>query len=275
MQGDLEKGNSTGRLIAVCGKGGVGKTAVTTLITKVIVNSGRGLKLLAIDADPAMGLPNTLGVSVLKTMGEIRDNIISTAKKAKDKRKIELATMLDYMVFETLLELDGYSLLAMGRSEAGGCYCPVNDLLRGAIEELSKGFDIVIIDGEAGLEQIHRNVMRKIDTLIAVTDKSARGFQVVGTIKEMAMSGKILRCNRMGMIINRIREEEEEQLIEAAREMGIEVFGCIPEDENIARHDLVGEPLLDVDSDSPAVVAAREIVDKLDLLPQHGQAGVI
>jgi len=270
----LKNKSAKGRLIAVCGKGGVGKTAVTALITKVIVSSGRDLKLLAIDADPAMGLPNTLGVSVPTTMGEIRDNIIKTARTTREQRKTELATMLDYMVFETLIELDGYSLLAMGRSEAGGCYCPVNDLLRGAIEELSRGFDIVIIDGEAGLEQIHRNVMRKIDTLIAVTDKSARGFQVVGTIKKMAMSGKVLRCNRIGAVINRIREEEKTQVLKSARETGIEVFGCIPEDENIARHDLIGKPLLDVDSDSPAVIGVRAIVENLELLPQLGETGL-
>jgi len=267
MQESLKSNNLNGRLIAVCGKGGVGKTALTALMIKILVSSGNHLKLLAIDADPAMGLPIALGVDIKKTMGAVRDEIIRTARTTKDERKIELADMLDYMVFEALTELDGYSLIAMGRSEAGGCYCPVNDLLRSAIEELSKGFDIVIIDGEAGLEQIHRNVMRNIDTLIAITDKSARGLQVVDTIKKMAMSGKVIRCSRMGMVINRIKVEEKEQAIKSAREIDIEILGCIPEDDNIAQNDFIGKPILDIEDTSPSIAAVKDIVVKLDVLP--------
>jgi len=250
----------------VCGKGGVGKTAVTALMTKILVRSGSGLKLLAIDADPAMGLPNTLGVSVKRNMGEVRDEIIRTARTAKKERKIELADMLDYMVFEALTELEGYSLIAMGRSEAEGCFCPVNDLLRGAIEDLSKSFDILLIDGEAGLEQINRKVIRNIDTLIAVTDLSARGFQVADTIKRIAQTRSVVRCKRLGLVINRVKGGDEEQIRKSAQQIGLETLACIPEDENIARYDLIGKPIFDIEDNSPGVVAVREIVERLKLL---------
>lgn len=266
MQESSTSEASNRKSLAVCGKGGVGKTALTALMTKILVRVGSGLKLLAIDADPAMGLPNALGVSVKRSMGDVRDEIIRNARTAKEKREIELAGMLDYMVFEALMELDGYSLIAMGRSEAEGCFCPVNDLLRGAIEDLSKSFDIVLIDGEAGLEQINRKVIRNIDTLIAVTDLSARGFQVADTIKRIAQTRNVVRCRRMGLVINKVKGGDEEQMRRSAQEIGLETLACIPEDENIARYDLTGRPIFDIEGDSPSVVAAREIVERLELL---------
>ena len=253
------------KLVAICGKGGVGKTALTALMMKIIVGSGSKAKLLAIDADPAMGLPIALGVHINRSMGEVRDEIIRTARTAKDERKTELANMLDYMVFEALMELDGYSLIAMGRSEASGCYCPVNDLLRAAIEDLSKGFDIVLIDGEAGLEQLNRKVMRNIDTLITVTDLSARGLQVVDTIRSIAQTGKVIKCKRIGMVINRVRDGEGDKINEFARKIDVEILGHIPEDVNIAKYDLIGKPILDINDASPSIVAVRDIVNKLDL----------
>jgi CO dehydrogenase maturation factor len=169
-----ERSTSMKRLVAVCGKGGTGKTAFTAMMTKALLESHLAGKLLLIDADPALGLPNALGVKVKRTMGQIRENIIKTARTADQSEKTQIADRLDYMILEALIETDGYALLAMGRTETLGCFCPVNDLLRGAIETLSKSFDTIIIDGEAGVEQINRQVVRHVDTLVIVSDHRQR-----------------------------------------------------------------------------------------------------
>ena len=77
-------------LFAVCGKGGVGKTAITAMMSRVLVESGKAGKLLVIDADPAMGLLTALGIRVKRTMGQVREDIIKTARKGKqqDKRDV-------------------------------------------------------------------------------------------------------------------------------------------------------------------------------------------
>ena len=58
-------------MVAVCGKGGTGKTVVTAMMSRVLLEGGKAPKLLLIDADLAMGLPNALEVSVRRTMGQI------------------------------------------------------------------------------------------------------------------------------------------------------------------------------------------------------------
>jgi CO dehydrogenase maturation factor len=250
----------TKRLVAVCGKGGVGKTAITAMMSRVLMESGRAGKLLLIDADPAMGLPIALGIKAGRTMGQVREDIIETARKGKKEEKDRLVDLLDYMAFEALNEFDGFALLAMGRTETLGCYCPVNDLLRATIETLSKSFDTIVIDGEAGLEQINRQVMRHVDTLIIVSDATSRGIQTASLIRSMIRDEKVIYCERMGLVYNRVQGNEK-ILADSARELGLEVFGYIPQDENIAYHDLAGKPLTELPTDSAGLTAVRRIVE--------------
>ncbi|MCK4242638.1 MAG: AAA family ATPase, partial [Dehalococcoidia bacterium] len=93
--------SSSTKSIAMCGKGGVGKTALTVLLTKVLVGSNG--KLLVVDADPVVGLPQALGVSVAKTMGDVSEEIIRAARTGGKKEKIEVVNMLDYMILEALV----------------------------------------------------------------------------------------------------------------------------------------------------------------------------
>ena len=252
-------GISKKKLIAVCGKGGTGKTALTAMMTRVLLDSSQAGKLLLIDADPAMGLPTALGIKVKRTMGQVREEIIKTARGTDKEKKTKLAGMLDYMVLEALYEADHFSLLAMGRTETLGCFCPVNDLLRDGIETLSKSFDTIIIDGEAGVEQINRQVMRRVDTLIIVSDATSRGIQTAALIKKMVQNDRVILSEKVGLVFNRVQGNEG-LLQQAANEMGLQVFGYIPQDENIAYHDLIGKSILGLPATSPALIAVRNIV---------------
>jgi CO dehydrogenase maturation factor len=257
----MQESHSEGkRLIAVCGKGGVGKTAFTSLASRALRESGRAGKLLIIDADPAMGLPGTLGVTVSRTMGQVRESIIEAARGSNPDEKAHLANRIDYMALEALHETKDFALLAMGRTETLGCYCPVNTLLRGTIETLSRSFDTILIDGEAGLEQLNRQVMRRVDTLILVSDPTSRGIQTVELIQAMVRQEKVIECRRMGLVFNRVRGSED-ILEAAARRIGIELFGWVPQDDAIAHHDLVGKPLSELPADAPGLQAIREIVE--------------
>ena len=255
------------RLIAVCGKGGAGKTAISAMMTRILRDSGKAGTLLLIDADPAMGLPNALGITVKRTMGQIREEIIETARDSVEERKARLSAMLDYMVFEALIETDKFALLAMGRTESLGCYCPVNDLLRDAIGSLSKNFDTIIIDGEAGLEQINRQVIHRLDTLIIVSDATSRGIQTAVQIKKMIQNEKVIQCEDIGVVFNRVQGNDE-LLKQAAKDMDLRVLGYIPHDDEVARFDLIGKPLTELPPDSSALTAVRTIVESISPKPR-------
>lgn len=253
------KANGT-RLVSVCGKGGTGKTALTAMMTRALLDSGRAGKLLVIDADPALGQLSALGARVTRTMGQIREDIIRTARRGNKDEKAAIAEKVDYMVFEALSELDGFALLAMGRTESLGCFCPVNSLLRKAIETLSKSFDTILVDGEAGLEQINRQVTQHLDTLMIVSDPTSRALETAAVIKDMVEREKIIDCGKMGIVFNRVAGNED-LLQRSADNIGLNVFGWIPQDATVSAYDLAGTPIMELPADSAGLMAVRRVID--------------
>jgi CO dehydrogenase maturation factor len=253
------QGNGT-RLVSVCGKGGTGKTVFTAMMTRALLDSRRAGKLLVIDADPALGQLSALGATVTRTMGQIREDIIRTARRGNKDEKAEITRKLDYMVFEALSEMDGFALLAMGRTESLGCFCPVNSLLRTAIGALSRSFDTILVDGEAGLEQINRQVTQRLDTLMILSDPSSRGLETAAVIKDMVEREQIIDCGKMGIVFNRVAGNEA-LLQQSADKIGLPVFGWIPQDAAIAAYDLAGRAITELPADCPGLTAVRGIIE--------------
>jgi len=240
-------------ILAVCGKGGVGKTAFSALLARVFLEQ-ETKPLLLIDADPAGGLVSAIGEGNTTTLADVRERLIASARQANDTRKTELAHQLDYMVMEALLERDDYALLAMGRSEEKGCYCPVNTLLRDAIDLLAAPFAAVLIDAEAGLEQIQRQVTRNVSHVVAISDGSQRGDDTIGYIAEL------VGMDRLFVVANRC------DLDDLNIEKTIKILGALPEDEDLKIFDRKGKPLWDLPADNPALAALREIATGLTII---------
>jgi CO dehydrogenase nickel-insertion accessory protein CooC1 len=86
-------------------------------------------------------------------------------------------------------------------------------------------------------------------------------METAALIKKMVEVDKVIRCEKLGLVFNRVRGNED-LLRDAAREMGLDLFGLIPFDENIATHDLLGKPLTELPADSPAFAAFCRIVEE-------------
>ncbi|MFH1625141.1 MAG: AAA family ATPase, partial [Pseudomonadota bacterium] len=249
----LVPGNG-GRVIAVTGKGGSGKTVLVAIMAGILSKDG-GRKILLIDADSAACLPSALGVAVESTVGDIREEIITDPEA---KKRIEDIPMRE-VIGDVMGQGRGFDLLVMGRPEGPGCFCAVNDLLRYGIETLSKDFDITLIDCEAGPEQVNRRVVRSVDTLVIVTDTSVRGIHNAELIKKIAEEYEGSKPTKIGLVVNRMREEGK-AILGLVEKTGLEILGCIPEDESITRSDSAGRPIIDLPHDSPGVMAVREIL---------------
>ena len=245
--------------IAITGKGGTGKTMVATLMIKILAERLYG-KVLAIDADSAMSLPYTLGIKVKKTVSDMRKEIIGIEQV---KRQIDSKPLKTVM--EDIIENgNGFGLLTMGRPEEPGCYCVVNDLLRYGIDSLIEAYDITIIDGEAGPEQLNRRVLKSIDTLLVIADMSKRSLETAGAIMRIAQSKNSgINVKNSGLILNRVRDDEMDTSIELNNKTGMNILGCIPEDNILNSYDRAGMPLLNLPEDALSLTAARKILDKI------------
>ncbi|MDD4161952.1 MAG: AAA family ATPase [Methanothrix sp.] len=252
-----------GKVIAITGKGGTGKTAVTAMLIRHFVkNSGKKYRILAIDADPDANLADALGVTVGKTIGDMREFVQQsrfTASPDTDKQ-----ALFEAKLFEILLEEDGYDLLVMGKPEGSGCYCFVNNLLRAIMDKTAADYDLVIIDSPAGLEHFSRKTFPDLDDLIVVTDESRRGLTTGERIRDTAKEIE-LKYKNLYVIVNKITPGRREKVLENALGIDLKVIGTIPYDESLAKFDLVGDPLMGLPDDSPAVQEMVQVVGELGL----------
>jgi len=247
-------------IIAVTGKGGVGKTLLSSLIIRNLTKSGKNI--LAIDADPDSNLPEALGVEVTKTVGDAREELKKEVKSGNTSPEMDMWNSLDYKIMESIIETPEFDLLVMGRPEGSGCYCAVNNMLRKIIETVSSNYDIVVIDTEAGLEHLSRRTTQNVDTLLVVTDSSKRGILTASRIKELAKELDISFKN-LYLVLNRIKPENEENVRETVKDFGLDIIGIIYDDELTASYDMEGKPLFELPDDSETVNSVSKIVEKI------------
>lgn len=248
-------------IIALSGKGGVGKTSVSATIVKLLVEAYPDKKILAIDADPAVGLSTALGIEVRTTVDDIRKEIVSVVEAGNTKSAIEILGDARYKIFDALVETDGFAFIAVGRPESAGCYCKVNAYLKEVISLLSADFDYVVIDGEAGIEQINRRVMEKVTHLLLITDASKKGTQVISTIKSVA--DELVMYKKIGAIVNRIPDDS---VIPYINTNGIPVLSYIENDKNLAIYDIEGKNITKLPDDSNVVKGVKEALKKIEIL---------
>jgi CO dehydrogenase maturation factor len=249
------------KTIALAGKGGTGKTTIAALLIRSLLPHTRG-PLLAIDADPASNLHLALGLPLPTTVGEIREKMSETTQERQLGVAISRHEYLDYEVRMALEEGEQIDLLAMGRPEGQGCYCAVNHLLRVIIDELGKTYDYVVIDNEAGMEHISRRTTRDVDLLLLVTDPTIRGVRAAG---EMATLAQDLEVNvkQTLLIVNRVQNDLAPPLREAIDDLDLEIAAMIPADDKVNQLDAYGEPLVQLNGDSPAYRAVEELTTRI------------
>ena len=248
------------KIIALTGKGGVGKTSLSAAIVRSLVDMHPDKKILAIDADPAVGLSTVLNIEVKKTIDDIRKDIIDGVESSDTRTVAELLAEAKYQLYDAIVEQDGYSFIAIGRPEAAGCYCKINTYLKEVIALLSENYDYVVIDGEAGIEQINRRVMEKVTHLILVTDASKKGCEVIKTIKSVA--DDLVMYEKAGVIANRLPSKE----IAGKLNLGeLNLLAAIATDDELAVCDINGDNVFALPEEAQIMQGARQALIMLGL----------
>jgi len=254
-----------GLVIAVSGKGGVGKTTTTALMTKILSENNPEMSILVIDANPDSNLADVLGVQAARTVGMVTDDLKKSLEKSEIPPTMTKEDILETRIFGILRETPNFDLLVMGRGEGEGCYCPVNAFLAHIIDRLIKNYDVTLMDMEAGLEHLSRRTDQDVDIMMVVTDPSSMGLLTAKRVKEVAKEVHI-DFKKFYLIGNRFKPEMEPMLRDEAQKLGYEFVGIIPTDDNVFTHNLKGKPLLNLPAKSPAIPAVRRILTRIGLL---------
>lgn len=254
-------------LIAISGKGGVGKTTVAGLLVNRLVK--RGCKpVLAIDADPNTCLDRVLGVSVDKTIGGVREEAREIAGKGMVSG-IAKQELLEMKIEESLVEANDFDLIAMGRPEGPGCYCYANNVLRTTISEISNHYPYVVLDNEAGLENLSRRIILEVDLLIIVTDPSRSGFETVNRLYHLSREMEI-EFNRLVIIVNRLRNDKlPDSVSSLEKSTGANLVVGLPENTEIAKFQEDGKSLNLLSIDNPVSNRLDELLTELHIKKQE------
>ncbi len=254
-----------GLAISISGKGGTGKTTLAALLLRTLLNDDKDRSILMVDADPASNLQEVLGVKVEKSVGKVANELKKKIETGGIPIGVSKAELLEAWVYETLVELNDFDLLVMGRTEGEGCYCYVNSVLTRILDAITKNYDVTIMDMEAGLEHLSRRTDRDVDVMLIVTDPSSMGFKTAERIKELAHEVHI-NVKEIYLVGNKFSNELAPLLEEKAEEIGVELAGFIPPDPNVVKFNMEGRPLLELPKDSPALRAAEKIARRIGLL---------
>jgi CO dehydrogenase maturation factor len=238
--------------IALSGKGGTGKTTISSLLIRAFIDLGE-TPVLAVDADPNANLHEALGVTVHETLGSMREEAFTRHIPPGMNRH-------DYVRFrfrQALIESEGFDLIAMGRPEGSGCYCFANDLLSECMGELERDYHFIVIDTEAGMEHIARGTIGKPDLLLIVSDPGARSLRTIARIREIAMQIG-LEQEKIQVVFNQFRT------VTAPVDTGTECpIAIVPEDTAVGTADLEATPVSQIPADSPARIAVRNLAEKI------------
>ncbi len=241
--------------IAVAGKGGTGKTTLAALLVRYLMEEKKGKDILTVDADANANLNEALGLEVEETVSSILED-------TKDPKAVPSGmtkdVFVEYRLSRAMVEEDAFDLLVMGNPEGPGCYCYPNDLLKKYLETLSKNYDYMIIDNEAGLEHLSRRLLPMVDLLLVTSDATARGIRSAGRVKEIVEKVN-LEVTKIGLVISRSRDGEAQALDQEVKNSGLELFGEIGQDPLVAEYDLNARPLLALPEDSKAVEDSRKL----------------
>ena len=264
--------------IALSGKGGTGKTTISSLLIQALVGMG-GVPVLAVDADPNANLNEALGLPLAETLGSMREDAFTKAIPPGMSR----TGYIEYRFQQVLVESDGVDLLAMGRPEGTGCYCFANRLLSEAMDLLTRHYRFVVMDMEAGMEHFSRGTIGTPDLLLVVSDPGARGIRTARRIHDLAVTLGIPK-EKIFFVINRAGSVTPEKALRAAA-AGVaggarpgtgagggsdepyldlsRILASVPDDPGVEKADLEARPIVSLPDGSPAKQAVRALAERV------------
>lgn len=235
-------------MVAVAGKGGVGKTTIAACFMRLLL--ARGLTpVLAVDADPNSCLAPLVGLEPVPTISDIRQEIM--AEKARTTG-IPKERLLEMKLENCLHESTGFDMLTMGRPEGADCYCYVNNLLRGALLRLRENYRVTLVDNEAGMEHLSRMNTNDIDCLMLVCEPTMVGARSAVRICRLAETLPV-KVRRKILVWNKVRPSGvPDQVTDLVRSEKIDETISLPFDEQVAQLAIFEQNALLLESLPPA-----------------------
>lgn len=247
-----------GKVIALTGKGGVGKSTIAALIIRYLKLCADG-PILAIDADPDANLAALLGIEIEETIGDLREDVLRNIRNLPAGMHKE--NYIEAGFHQTIVETEKVDMIAMGRPEGPGCYCFVNNLLRKFTDDVLPTYEWIVMDNEAGLEHLSRRTAAKIDHLIVVVNENPLSVDCARRIDEL-VSDMGRSIGRKYFLLNAVREQRQDAIREKLGKLSLADLGALPLDEALDEAVFQGKSIYTLE-ETPAVLAVNRVMERI------------
>jgi len=262
----INQGRGNGVKIAVSGKGGVGKTLIAGGLAYSFAS--KGLKTIAIDADPSPNLALTLGLPLEEARNILPISENKELIQSKTSTGYSGVYRLSFTVNDIVRDFSvktpfGVNLIVMGtvRSVGSGCTCPANTVVRALLRHLVvERNEAVILDMEAGVEHLGRGTAQHVDTMLVVADANMKALETAKHIHNLATNAGIKQVFLVGNKIgNQIQKETVEEF---AEKNGLTTLDLVPFDQTVVEAEMRGETPLTY-KESAAVRVIQNLSEEL------------
>ena len=202
--------------VAITGKGGVGKTTLSSTLARLYAEEGR--MVLAADVDPDANLGLALGLSQeevdsIVPISKMRTLVEERTGANEANKFFKLNPYVADIPEKYSRDVGGVKLLVMGTVDVGGtgCVCPEHVMLKSILSALTyRKNDVVIMDMEAGLEHLGRGTAANMDQFVVVIEPGALSVQTYRNVKRLASD---LGVKKVRVGANKLRDERDEEFI--------------------------------------------------------------
>lgn len=255
------------KLIGFIGKGGTGKSTLSALFLKYILQ--KNIKpVLVIDADPNSCLGELLNLKIDTTIGNIRQELMNKRDEL-NQTSISKSEYCEFALNNAVIESSGFDMIVMGRSDGPGCYCYINNIVKSMIAKLKKNYKLIIADCEAGLEHLSRKTLGDINIAFIVSDLSRKGI-LTGLRQSVLMDELGIKPEKKYLIINNAMVDSKlvaiNDLIKSSDKSKIEFAGIIHKDANISEFELNQKSLLNLPDNSNSFLDMINIMESARIL---------
>ncbi|MCD1295427.1 ATP-binding protein [Methanocella sp. CWC-04] len=196
--------------IAVCGKGGCGKSTVSALLAKCMAKKGN--KVLVVDIDESnYGLHSHLGLDMPETLIDHFGGKKEYGKKMQAAREEQRNSIFDRkwkigdIPSDLIASKGGIKLISVGKIQdfGEGCACPLGSLSRQFFENLElNDNEVVIADTEAGIEHLGRSIERGFDFILIIVDPSYESLRLSKKIEDITKDN----VGKAYIVLNRVED---------------------------------------------------------------------
>jgi CO dehydrogenase maturation factor len=252
--------------VVITGKGGVGKTTFTSILTKLLAR--KTFKVLAVDEDPQINLPYSLGLPLDMEITPSSRNVDYIEEKTGARPGEVWGAMLrlnpdvsDVVDRFGIKVDDNINLIVMGSviQAAAGCLCPENALLDSIVKFIAlREGEVILLDTQAGVEHFGRALAQGFKQTVIITEPTFNAYQVA---KHSATLSRQLDIPYVHLVVNKVKSEEQFEKFKKVAGDSLQNFNevfVLPYDENILETEPDVTPLLDMDT--PYIQSMKKIV---------------